>query len=260
MNVSKRRNIVARVMAADNINEAVMAEAKRAGVSTRTIERWVEAAKKAPSVGQVVTSETVPTPQKPAENKVLDALLKDEGQPGKAPEGPPTAGEVQSAAKDAEQFCVEAYSGIRSALGSVLVSMRYTPPLDASSPEVLKLLAIGKPAELAIRMNAPRLYPILVKYASNWGALLLAIGADAMGMLTGLQGLAKSKGWEPKEKESRSERYAGAVGGSPKDLAAQINKARADLQHPVTVPDSTSGEMKQIPTTGTINAPSVEAA
>lgn len=259
MNVSKRRNIVARVMAADNINEAVMAEAKRAGVSTRTIERWVEAAKKAPSVGQVVTSETVPTPSKSAENTVLDTLLKDEGATGKAPEGPPTAGEVQTAAKDAEQFCVEAYSGVRSALGSVLVSMRYSPPLDASSPEVLKLLAIGKPAELAIRMNAPRLYPILVKYASNWGALLLALGADAIGMVSGLEGLAKSKGWTKEERpKARRDGLQPAVGGSPEVLRKQIEEARAAFVPTVTAPDSVP--MQQSPMTGTINAPAVEAA
>jgi hypothetical protein len=201
----KRRNAVARILGAENKTKAVEAEAKRAGVSPRTVERWVEAAKASPTVGQTVgqpvVSENVAPPEKPAENPVLDTLLQEEGQAGKPLPGKPTAVEIAAAGVDAENFCVDAYSGIRSAVGSVLVSMRYTPPLDATSPEVLVLLRVSKPAELAIRANAPRLYPILVKYASNWGALFLAVAADALGLLMGLEGTAKAKGWTPPPKK-----------------------------------------------------------
>jgi hypothetical protein len=196
----KRRNIVARIMAAENKSAAVAAEAKRAGVSTRTIERWVEAANAFPIVGQPVVSETVPTPLKPAENPVLDTLLKEEGAAAGGPSGPPTPLEIQQAGVDAENFCVDSYASARSAVGSLLVSINYTPPLDATSPEVLSMLKMGDAAELAIRANAPKLYPILMRYASNWGALVVVLAADAFGMIKGLEGLAKSRGWVPKER------------------------------------------------------------
>lgn len=227
----KRRNIVARVMAAENKSEAVAAEAKRAGVSTRTVERWVEAAKAAPSVGQPVVSGDVPPVEKPAENPVLDKLMEGEGSTGKPAEGPITQGEVLQAAADAERFCVEAYGGIRSAVGSVLVSMRYTPPLDATSPEVLRLLQMSKAAELAIKANAPRLYPILTRYASNWGALLLAIGADALGMIMGLEALAKSQGWTHAPKRA-AERPSPAQVPTPQQYGEQLRTGQENAGAP----------------------------
>lgn len=231
---AKRRNIVARVMAAENKTEAVIAEARRAGVAPRTIERWVEAAKKAPPVGQGDVSENVPPAEKPAENPVLDKLLGGDEKPA---DGPPTPGEVLTAGKDAEDFCVDAYSGMRSAAGAVLVSMRYTPPLDGSSPEVLKLLQVTKMAELAIRANAPRLYPLLTKYASNWGALIMAIGADAIGMMMGLEGLAKSRGWTPAPKKPAapppSESYAEQIKPRPATVSTSST--------PSPVPDPRPG-------------------
>ncbi len=250
MNAIKRRNIVARVMGAENKNDAVMAEAKRAGVSTRTIERWVEAASKtAPDVGQPVLSETVPSPQKPAENKVLDTLLKDEGQSAGGPSGPPNQTELHQAAVDAENFCVEAYAGLRATIGSMLVSIRYSPPLDATSPEVAKMLKIGMAAELALRANAPRLYPILVKYSSGWTPLVLAVGADAFGMIVGLEALAKSKGWKAGPKKTAD----GTARASVPDEAQYAESLRP--KPPPPSPVVTAGAAEPVGSHTIVNAP-----
>jgi hypothetical protein len=223
MNEKKRRNIVARVLGAENKTEAVAAEAKRAGVSTRTIERWVEAAKgTSGGVGQDVVSENVPPAEKSAENPVLDKLLNEDGKAGKPAGGAPTLEDYQQAEADAARFCVEAYAGPRAAVGAVLVAMRYSPILDASSPEVQRLLKVTTAAELAIRMNAPRIYPILVRYASGWGPLVLAIGADAIGMLIGLESLAKSRGWAPAPKKATDRPNPASV-PTAKEYGEQLN-------------------------------------
>lgn len=223
----KRRNAVARIMGAENKSEAIAAEAKRAGKSFRTVQRWVEAAGGgAPSDGQNDVSQNVAPPEKPAENPVLDTLLKEEGGAAGGPGGPPNQAEIHQAAVDAENFCVEAYAGLRATLGSMLVSVRYSPPLDATSPEVAKLLKIGVAAELALRANAPRLYPILVKYSSGWAPLLLAVGADAFGMFVGLEALAKSKGWTPKTRKE-AERSARAEVPSEAAFGEQLRAAQA---------------------------------
>lgn len=226
----KRRNIVARIMGAENKTEAILAEAVRAGVHPRTVERWVENAQAAvPDAGQNAVSEnTVPT-TKPAENPVLDKLLQGEGGAGTVPVGPPNQTEIHQAAVDAENFCVEAYAGVRATIGSMLVSVRYSPPLDATSPEVAKLLKIGVAAELALRANAPRLYPILVKYSSGWTPLILAVGADAFGMIVGLEALAKSKGWVP-TKRKEAERAATVEVPSPKTFGEQIHAAQVKTE------------------------------
>lgn len=225
----KRRNIVARVMAAENKSEAVIAEAKRAGVSTRTVERWVESAQKAVPVGQDVVSETVPSPQEPVQNPVLDKLLEGEAGGGTVPVGPPNQTEIHQAAVDAENFCVEAYAGLRATVGSMLVSVRYSPPIDATSPEVAKLLKIGVAAELALRANAPRLYPILVKYSSGWTPLVLAVGADAFGMIVGLEALAKSKGWVPTKKRE-AEREATVEVPSRRAFGEQLRASQSKTE------------------------------
>lgn len=203
MNAIKRRRVVARIMGAENKSEAIIAEARRAGVSTRTIERWMEAAKAAADrVGQSGPSGNDAPPPKEPERTVADRLLDGSGGTSEDPNKPIGPGDIHQAAVDAEQFCVEAYSGARSAVGGFLVAWKYTPPLDATSPEVIKLLACSKAAELVLRANAPRLYPILTKYASNWGALIFALGADAIGMVLALEGLAKSRGWKPQPKRA----------------------------------------------------------
>lgn len=217
----KRRNIVARVLAAENKSEAIIAEAKRAGKSTRTIERWVENAQKAAPVRQDVVSPNVVPPGKPAENPVLDTLLKEEGQPGKEPQGPPTEGELRTALKDQEEFVLDIFNSAKSAGGSVLVGHRYSPPLDPMDPAILSLLKFGKVAETAIRANAPRLYPILMQHASTWSALILAVGSDALATFGALEGLAKSKGWTP-TKRKEAERAARAEVPSREAYAAQL--------------------------------------
>ncbi len=250
----KRRNAVARIAAAENKSDAIAAEAKRAGKSFRTVQRWVEAAGGSTGDGQNDVPQNVTPPEKPAENPVLDTLLKDEGAGGKGPEGPPTPTEIRAAVVDSEVFCVETIASMQAMAGSFLVSMRYSPPLDATSPEVVKMFALTKPAELAIRANAPRLYPILAKALSNFGALLVAVGGSALGMVMGLEGLAKSKGWEPKKKtEDKPNPFSGAKGGSPESLRAQIDAARADLGKPTFDPNAV--KIDTTPASGTINAP-----
>ncbi len=249
MNLTKRRNIVARILAAENRSDAVAAEAKRAGTSTRTIERWIAAANKAlgetaSPVGQPVLSENGSPLEKKAENTVLDTLLKGDGQPGKPAAGPITPGEIQAAGKDQEDFCLQAYSGVKSAVGSVLVSVRYTPPLDGSSPEVLKLLQVGTTAALAIRANAPRIYPILVKYAGTWGALLGALAVDALGMMMGLEGTAKAAGWKPEPKKAADR---------PAPSAVPTMQAYSEQLRPPSTSTGTSGEAESKPVV--INAP-----
>lgn len=223
----KRRNAVARVMAAENKSEAIAAEAKRLGVASRTIERWVEAAKGPDPVRRDVVSGNDAPPEKTPKDTVLDKLLDKDPAKEKPADGPITKGEIAQGAADAEKFCVEAYAGVRAAVGAVMVSWKFAPPLDATSPEVLKVLEMTKAAELAIRANAPRLYPILTRYASNWGALVLAIGADAFGMILGLESLARSKGWAPVPKK-REDRPAQVQVPSPADYGEQLRAAAAD--------------------------------
>ncbi len=222
----KRRNAVARILGAENKGEAIAAEAKRTGAHPRTVERWVKSATAAnPDAGQDAVPGNAVPPEKPAENPVLDKLLEGEGGPGQINCGPINQGEIHQAAVDAENFCVEAYAGVRATIGSMLVSVRYSPPLDATSPEVAKLLKIGMAAELALRANAPRLYPILVKYSSGWTPLILAVGADAFGMIIGIEALAKSKGWAP-TKRKEVEREATAEVPSRKAFGEQIRAAQ----------------------------------
>jgi len=243
----KRRNAVARILEAENKSEQTAAEAKRLGVSTRTMERYVEAAKAAtPSVGQSDVSESTAPPEKGPENTVLESLLKDEAAAVGTPGGPPTVVEKHQAAVDAENFCVEAYSGLRATVGSLMVSVRYSPPLDATSPEVAKLLKMGVAAELALRANAPRLYPILVKYSSGWAPLVLAVGADAFGMIVGLETLAKSKGWT-----STTKKEAAAIAPPPskKSYAEQLAAGQTRSA------SSDQAEVKQVGAETVVNAP-----
>lgn len=234
----KRRNIVARVMGAENKSEAVAAEAKRAGVSTRTVERWVEAASKSTvAVGQPVMSENASPLEKPAENPVLDKLLNEGAQPGKAAEGPITGTEVARAAADAEAFCIDSYNTTKATVGSVLVSWRYTPPLDPTSEEVLKLLRASKAAELAIRANAPKLYPILAKHAGTWGALIFAVVADAFSMMLAIEGMAKAKGWSPQNPKSKGRPSVASV-PSPAEYAAQLQPQAPPAPSPATDPQA----------------------
>ncbi len=213
----QRRNAVARILAGETTPEA---EAQRLQVSARTIYRWVEEAravsghpenvtKDADTDVRQQTSENVTPPgktpsdtQNPALKAALDAAGETSGQvnaPTAAPANP------EQARADMEGFCLEAYGGLKAAVGAALVQWNYSPPLDPSSPEVLKLLRVGAVATTAIRANAPRLYPMLVKWTSGWGPLIVAIGMDSVGMMVALGGLAKSKGWQPAKKKERGE-------------------------------------------------------
>jgi len=214
----QRRNIVARILAKETTPEA---EAQRFGISARTIYRWVEDAKAAAGQGPESVSKTTDTnvsqetsgnvtpPGKTpsdspndAEKRALEAAGETSG-PVNAPAAAPIA--VDQARVDMENYCIEAYGGFKSAVGATLVQWNYSPPLEVDSPEVLKLLKVGAVASTAIRTNAPKLYPILVKAMSGWVPLIVAIGADSLGMMLGLGGLARSKGWEPPEKEDKGD-------------------------------------------------------
>ncbi len=209
---AQKRNAIARLFDGTSKYET---EAQRLGVNVRTLKRWVSSARalapKTKAAPKDAPEDAPPPDDTPTEEgqetPVLERLLEDEGGAPQARKGPPTAGELQKSLAEMETFCVQTYGGLRAAVGSVLVSARYTPPLDAMSPEVLGCFRVGQAADLAIRMNAPKIYPILVKFSSNWGALLAAIAMDAFGLIIGLEGLAKSKGWTapPKKSGDRAE-------------------------------------------------------
>ncbi len=203
---TKRARVVARIMASEDKGKAIAAEAQRLGKHARTIERWVADVQAAQGgAGQDAVSKNATPTEKTPENPVLDSLLKDEGaDPAKKTDAQPPVNPA-AGLKDMENSCVEAFNGLKSAGGSVLVSVKYSPPLDGTSPEVLNLLKIGWAAETAIRANAPKLYPIIIKHAGTWGALIGAIAVDAVCMIASLEGLAKSKGWVPGPKKARDQ-------------------------------------------------------
>ncbi len=203
MKKDKKRKVVARVLGADNKTAAIMAEAKREGVHPRTVERWIEGTEAdVPAVRQNAVSENAAPPENGSENPVLDTLLKDEAGGDGAAKGPITSAEKAAAAVDTAKFCVDAYSEMKSAAGSLLVQWKFAPPLNASSPEVAELFKIGVMVDMALRMNAPMLYPIIAKNMGGWSKLLGLVAADAFGMILAIQGLAKSKGWKPEARKA----------------------------------------------------------
>ena len=205
----KRRNAVARVLAAENKGEQIAAEAKRAGVHPRTIERWLEGNKEAlaaaPSAGQAaVPSNATPpseggnTGENPALKAALDAAA--EGAPGSdcPNKVPVTQNDIAAARVDAQQFCLDTVGNITQAIGSVIVTSRYSPPLRLSDKAVQDLLKLSALEDGVIRANVDTLYPILLKWMA--GPYQLA-GGLIFGQLLryiGLDNLAKVSGWKEK--------------------------------------------------------------
>jgi hypothetical protein len=105
---------------------------------------------------------------------------------------------------------------------------------------------------VAIRSNADKLYPTLVKVMSGPGVIYAALALDTLLMLVGLEALAKAAGWKTPAKGDAPAGMRPAKGGSPVDLAADIERARREQ-----VPQDLPGGLPKTdtPTTGTINAP-----
>lgn len=256
----KRRQAVARIL---NGQSSPKDEAIRLGKDERTVERWVslargavDAAKGAPSVSATSPS-PVPLEAAKGSNPALDAArAAAAGATTGTSSVTPTPMEAATAREDMAKFCLDQVGQLKGAVGSAIVTFKYSPPLDLSDPEVQKVLALSPTGELAIRANAERLYPMLVKMMSGPYQIFAALALEAVMMFVGLRSLAGKQGWQPAPKKSEDnqerDRKPKAVGGSPMSLREQIEKQREALGKPTLqalTPDTSS------PTTGTINAP-----
>jgi hypothetical protein len=253
----KRQNAVAKILAGES-NAAT--EAQRLNVSKRSVERWVEAARAAgpvadPVVPDAVSSSVVPPEEGASDrpNQALEDALKAAGEsPDKPATAPPGAAAVADARLDMAAYCLDAIAQFKQAVGGVLVTFRYTPPLDLAAADVQKVLAVGPMAQLAVRSNAEKLYPTLVKVMSGPGVIYAALAMDALLMIVGLEALAKRSGWKAPAKGDPAAGMKPARGGSPMDLAEQIERARKEQE-----PQPLAGGLPvtSTPTQGTINAP-----
>jgi len=253
-----KRNAIARIISGQSTPKD---EAQRLGVDERTVERWVSTARGAIDAANGATSDgasppgTVPSGGEKGPNPALDAARAaasgGAGASSAAPIGPT---DIAVAREDMAKTCIEQISTLKQAVGGMLVTFRYSPPLDLADAEVQRALSISPICEAAIRANAEKLYPMLVKMMSGPYQIFAALALEGLMLMMGLKTLAVKKGWEPpKEKSDKPQRTAGAVGGSPTALRDQIEAAREKLGKPelrAVTPDTSS------PTVGTINAPS----
>lgn len=233
------------------------AEAMRLNTHKRTVEKWVVAAEEVEkAVEKTAPQSTIPPeegPEKP-ENPALDAALAAAGEEsdGEKPAAPGAAA-VAEARLDMAAYCLDAIAQFKQAVGGILVTARYTPPLDLAAKDVQKLLAVGPVAQLAVRANAEKLYPMLVKVTQGPGMIYAALAIDTVLMLVGLEALAKQSGWKGASKGDAPANLRPARGGSPMDLAEQIERARKDMGEATPIPGGLP--KTDAPSTGTINAP-----
>jgi hypothetical protein len=190
-------------------------EAAALNVSKRTLQRHLAAWKEAnpssePSPDDVSPSDIPPgndAQDKP--NEALDAALKAAGEGGGGSQDDrPTPADVGQARADMSQFCIEAIGQIKSAIGSGIVMVRYAPPLSLDMKPVQDALKLSPLAEAAIRTNAERLYPVLVRMMSGPFQLTGALVVESLLLIVGLNGLAVQKGWKAPEKKKRDEEKA----------------------------------------------------
>jgi hypothetical protein len=247
-----KRNAIARLYAGKSDYKT---EAQKLGVNIRTLKRWVSTAKSIapkpdapPDVTEEGPSPEVTPSEEGQKNPVLDKLLEGESGAGKPEESPTSPGAVQRGVAEMEEFCVQGYAGIKSTVGSLLTSWRFTPPLDPNSPEVLNLFRVGVTVATTIKLNAPLIYPILTRYMSNWGALIGIVAADAFGMMMALEGMAKSKGWTPKTRKD-AERAARADVPSATAYAEQLRPQTA------SAPSASTESAEQRGAETVVNAP-----
>jgi len=214
----KRRNALARMAAGSRPEE----EAQRLGKSKRTLQRWKAASD---VVKTDVSPDVTPLGETPGDspekkpNPALEAALKGAGE---APAGPRplTEGEIAQAQVDKAEFCVSTINGMRMAAGVQAVKFVFSPPLNATSPEVLALCKLDPFTEMAVRAQADRLYGPLVGFAANPYVLYIALGVSTVGMFIGISKLAEARGWEPKKKAERAP--------TPADFAAQLKPKPAE--------------------------------
>lgn len=240
----KRRKAVAAIMANTSTYET---EAQLLGVSARQLKRWVAAARAGEEKPEEEKPEIVgPAPAKGTgakeKNPALDAALEAAGE--KKNTGAPTEQEKRQAVIDQETYCINALNELKSAIGGTLVSCKYDPPLSLGDPDVERLLKLGGLASMAVRANAQKLYPILVKLLTGPYQIFGALALDGLLMVAGLHSLAKRRGWEEFNEELEKSGHSEArmrdpktgkpivkdrpVGGSPTELAAQIERSRKE--------------------------------
>lgn len=200
----KKRLAVARIL---NEGSSAETEAQKLGISARQVRKWVEAAKafipKAPKPEpEKGPSENVTPPSAGTENKpnqALEEALKAAGEGGAPPkDSPPTAGEIVDARLEAKKFCLETIGNITEAIGSVMVTTRYSPPLllsDAAVKDLLKLTALEVGV---IGANVDTLYPFLVKWMAGPFQLVGGLVFGQILRFVGLDNLAKNRGWVEK--------------------------------------------------------------
>lgn len=251
-----RAQAVARIRSGDSTPTL---EAQRLSTHKRTVEKWVAAVDELEKAEEkAVPQSTVPSGERPesTRNEALDEALKAAGE---SPEGPkpgvPTAEDVQTAKLDIQGECLKMIGDMKQGVGSILVQFRYDPPLKITDRRVQEKLQLGPLASGAIRANAAALYPMLTGMLSGRFQLFAALGLEALLLLVGLEKLAKEDGWQAAAKDA-PKAPAGmraAVGGSPADLAAHIERSRKEQ-----VPQDMGGGLPKTdaPSGGnTINAP-----
>jgi len=203
----KKQNAVARILAGETTPEV---EAQQLGVSARQVRRWVEAARQVSGMpteegpSDDVTPSEADAQDKP--NPALKAALKAAGEdPEAKPEAKPTGPDIAAARQDMESFCLSAIGQAKSAIGSVMVTARYSPPLDLGMAKVQEALKLSPMTETVIRTNAERLFPFLTKLMAGPYQLAGALIVESLMLFMGLTSLAASRGWKAPEKKKQEQ-------------------------------------------------------
>lgn len=253
-NKKKRAEAVALILAGES---NASTQSQRLNVDKRTVERWVAAARKAAGAPPVAATTAVPQNAPPpqetpsdAPNPAVEAARAGAGL-GPDPAAPPvpTAADVAAGVEDGIKFCLDTVGNLKQAVGGMLVTFRYSPPLSLTDKEVQELLALTPLTTAAIRANWQTLYPQLLKWMNGPFQVFGALALEAVLLFIGLSSKAEARGWKPPEKkeddrQAREENFARQLDEGHR---AAVARSQAPSQPSPDLPEHVRATMGSAP-------------